>query len=235
MRPPWECRYPAFCTSHIFSPPIFHELSHRLQVSKVILFSDCKYASSWSLWRVKTVTWWASLVHVRLQLSGKSKLHTKEAISASVRALVHPEPSKTCSELRVISVCRPPNITTCNCSYCVSVNFHLIYLASANKGWSMVVTGICPGLRWVIACLWTFISCLMTSCTLYIELSLSGCDYSMYYWTSSRNTERIIEECCPQTPSEHVYIAKTIWCKDQHLLPDDSTHTYMRCLQNEVL
>ena len=68
----------------------------------------------------------------------------EEAISASVKAVVQPEPSRTSPSVfqSAISVCRPPSITTCICSPCVDGHFHWTYFAMAKRGWSKAVTRI---------------------------------------------------------------------------------------------
>ena len=85
------------------------------------------------------------------------------AISASVKAVVQPEFSRTSPRVfhRAISVCRPPIITTYICSPCVVGHLHYTYFAKANNGWSKVVTQIYPGFRLEIACLWVVIPCLI--------------------------------------------------------------------------
>ena len=118
-------------------------------------------ASRRSLCRVRSVTWWACLVRARCATFKNELAVPEDAISASVRADVHPEPSKTSPRVfqRTISVCRPPSITTCTLSPCVSGHFHCTHLARANRGWSKVVTGTCPGFRYSTACLTTSMPC----------------------------------------------------------------------------
>ena len=92
---------------------------------------------------------WACLDSARCAALRKESAMPEVAISASVKAVVQPEFSRTSPRVfhRAISVCRPPIIITCICSPCVVGHFHCTYFAKANNGWSKVVTGICPGFR----------------------------------------------------------------------------------------
>ena len=103
------------------------------------------------------------LVRVRCAAFKNESATPEDATSASVSADVQPEPSKRSPRVfhRAISVCKPPSITTCTLSPWVSGHFHCTDLANANRGWSNVVTGICPGFKYSIALLWTSMPCLI--------------------------------------------------------------------------
>ena len=118
-------------------------------------------ASLWSLWRAKTVTWWPCLVRVRW-VTFKNSAVPDDAIPASANAVVHPESSRRSPHTfhNAISMCNPPNITTCFLSPWTKGQLHWTNFAIANKGWSNAVTGICPGLRCAVARLCIFIPCL---------------------------------------------------------------------------